>query len=185
VTALQALRDRGRLEAGQSVLINGASGGVGTFAVQLAKNLGAEVTGVCSTRNLELVRSLGAERVVDYTRDDFARSRGPHDLVVNCAEGRSLNDLRRAAAPEGTIVLVTGSIGQILGSLATRRFRKQRVTSFIADVTADDLRFLAGQVEEGKLTPVIDRTYPLEETSEAIRYVEGRHARGKVVVAVS
>ena len=167
VTALQALRDRGRLEAGQSVLINGASGGVGTFAVQLAKNLGAEVTGVCSTR------------------DDFARSRGPHDLVVNCAEGRSLNDLRRAAAPEGTIVLVTGSIGQILGSLATRRFRNQRVTSFIADVTADDLRFLAGQVEEGKLTPVIDRTYPLEETSEAIRYVEGRHARGKVVVAVS
>lgn len=185
VTALQALRDRGRLQAGQSVLINGASGGVGTFAVQLAKNLGAEVTGVCSTRNLELVRSLGAERVVDYTRDDFARAGGPHDLVVNCAEGRSLSDLRRAAAPEGTIVLVTGSIGQILGSLATRRFRKQRVTSFIADVTADDLRFLAGQVEEGKLTPVIDRTYPLEETSEAIRYVEGRHARGKVVVAVS
>jgi NADPH:quinone reductase-like Zn-dependent oxidoreductase len=185
VTALQALRDRGRLQAGQSVLINGASGGVGTFAVQLAKNLGAEVTGVCSTRNLELVRSLGAEHVVDYTRDDFTRTGRPHDLVVNCAEGRSLSDLRRAAAPEGTIVLVTGSIGQILGSLATRRFRKQRVTSFIADVTADDLRFLAGQVEEGKLTPVIDRTYPLEETSEAIRYVEGRHARGKVVVAVS
>ena len=185
VTALQALRDRGRLVAGQSVLINGASGGVGTFAVQLANNLGAKVTGVSSTRNLELVRSLGAEHVVDYTRDDFTRTGGPYDLVVNCAEGRSLGDLRRAAAPEGTIVLVTGSIGQILGSLATGRFRKQRVTSFIADVTADDLRFLAGQVEEGKLTPVIDRTYPLEETSEAIRYVEARHARGKVVVALS
>jgi NADPH:quinone reductase-like Zn-dependent oxidoreductase len=178
-TALQALRDRGRLAAGQTVLINGASGGVGTFAVQLAKAMGAEVTGVCSTRNVELVRTLGADHVVDYTREDFARSGRRYDLVVNCAEGRSLRDLRRATAPEGRIVLVTGSLGQMAASLARRD-----VVAFIADVTRDDLVYLGERVEAGELRPVIERAYALEQAEEAIRHIETRHARGKVVVTV-
>jgi NADPH:quinone reductase-like Zn-dependent oxidoreductase len=176
VTALEAVRERGGFEAGQSVLVNGASGGVGTFAVQIAKALGGEVTGVCSTRNLELVRSLGADRVLDYTDGDFA-SAGRHDLVVNCADGRSLADLRRVLAPGGKIVLVTGSLAQMAASAARRD-----VVSFIADVTRDRLLFLSGLVEAGHLRPAIERTYALEQTAEAIRHVESRHTRGKVVV---
>jgi len=176
VTALEAVRERGGLRPGQSVLVNGASGGVGTFAVQIAKALGGEVTGVCSTRNLELVRSLGADRVLDYTNGDFA-SAGRHDLVVNCAEGRSLADLRRVLVPGGKIVLVTGSLAQMAAS-ATRR----DVVGFIADVTRERLVFLSGLVEAGHLRPVIERTYELEHTAEAIRHVESHHTRGKVVV---
>jgi len=176
VTALEAVRERGGLEAGQSVLVNGASGGVGTFAVQIAKALGGEVTGVCSTRNLELVRSLGADRVLDYTNGDFA-SAGRHDLVVNCAEGRSLGDLRRVLAPGGRIVLVTASLGQMAVSAARRD-----VVGFIADVTRDRLLFLSGLVEAGQLRPAIERTYALEQTAEAIRHVESHRTRGKVVV---
>ena len=176
VTALEAIRERGGLEAGQSVLVNGASGGVGTFAVQIAKALGGEVTGVCSTRNLELVRSLGADRVLDYTNGDFA-SAGRHDLVVNCAEGRSLGDLRRVLAPGGRIVLVTASLGQMAVSAARRD-----VVGFIADVTRDRLLFLSGLVEAGQLRPAIERTYALEQTAEAIRHVESHRTRGKVVV---
>jgi NADPH:quinone reductase-like Zn-dependent oxidoreductase len=178
VTALQALRDRGRLAAGQTVLINGASGGVGTFAVQLAKAMGAEVTGVCSTRNVELVRSLGADHVVDYTGEDFTGS-GRYELVVNCAEGRSLRDLRQATAPEGRIVLVTGSLAQMATSLARRD-----VVAFIADVTRDDLLYVGELVEAGELRPVIERAYALEQAGDAIRHVATRHARGKVVVTV-
>ena len=176
VTALEAVRERGGLRPGQSVLVNGASGGVGTFAVQIVKALGGEVTGVCSTRNLELVRSLGADRVLDYTDGHFA-SAGRHDLVVNCAEGRSLGDLRRVLAPGGKIVLVTGSLAQMAAS-ATRR----DVVGFIADVTRERLVFLSGLVEAGHLRPVIERTYELEHTAEAIRHVESHHTRGKVVV---
>ena len=176
VTALEAVRERGSLRPGQSVLVNGASGGVGTFAVQIAKALGGEVTGVCSTRNLELVRSLGADRVVDYTEDDFA-SAGRHDLVVNCAEGRSFADLRRVLAPGGRIVLVIGSLGQ-MAAAAVRR----DVVGFIADVTRDRLLFLTRLVDEGRLRPVIERTYALEQTAEAIRHVESHRTRGKVVV---
>ena len=176
VTALEAVRERGGLRPGQSVLVNGASGGVGTFAVQIVKALGGEVTGVCSTRNLELVRSLGADRVLDYTDGHFA-SAGRHDLVVNCAEGRSLADLRRVLAPGGKIVLVTGSLAQMAAS-ATRR----DVVGFIADVTRERLVFLSGLVEAGHLRPVIERTYGLEHTAEAIRHVESHHTRGKVVV---
>jgi NADPH:quinone reductase-like Zn-dependent oxidoreductase len=176
VTALEAVRERGGLRPGQSVLVNGASGGVGTFAVQIVKALGGEVTGVCSTRNLELVRSLGADRVLDYTDGHFA-SAGRHDLVVNCAEGRSLADLRRVLAPGGKIVLVTGSLAQMAAS-ATRR----DVVGFIADVTRERLVFLSGLVEAGHLRPVIERTYELEHTAEAIRHVESHHTRGKVVV---
>ena len=176
VTALEAVRERGGLRPGQSVLVNGASGGVGTFAVQIVKALGGEVTGVCSTRNLELVRLLGADRVLDYTDGHFA-SAGRHDLVVNCAEGRSLADLRRVLAPGGKIVLVTGSLAQMAAS-ATRR----DVVGFIADVTRERLVFLSGLVEAGHLRPVIERTYELEHTAEAIRHVESHHTRGKVVV---
>ena len=176
VTALEAVRERGGLRPGQTVLVNGASGGVGTFAVQIVKALGGEVTGVCSTRNLELVRSLGADRVLDYTDGHFA-SAGRHDLVVNCAEGRSLADLRRVLVPGGKIVLVTGSLAQMAAS-ATRR----DVVGFIADVTRERLVFLSGLVEAGHLRPVIERTYELEHTAEAIRHVESHHTRGKVVV---
>jgi len=176
VTALEAVRERGGLRPGQSVLVNGASGGVGTFAVQIVKALGGEVTGVCSTRNLELVRSLGADRVLDYTDGHFA-SAGRHDLVVNCAEGRSLADLRRVLAPGGKIVLVTGSLAQMAASAMRRD-----VVGFIADVTRERLVFLSGLVEAGHLRPVIERTYELEHTAEAIRHVESHHTRGKVVV---
>jgi len=176
VTALEAVRERGGLRPGQSVLVNGASGGVGTFAVQIVKALGGEVTGVCSTRNLELVRSLGADRVLDYTDGHFA-SAGRHDLVVNCAEGRSLGDLRRVLAPGGKIVLVTGSLAQMAASAMRRD-----VVGFIADVTRERLVFLSGLVEAGHLRPVIERTYELEHTAEAIRHVESHHTRGKVVV---
>jgi len=176
VTALEAVRERGGLRPGQSVLVNGASGGVGTFAVQIVKALGGEVTGVCSTRNLELVRSLGADRVLDYTDGHFA-SAGRHDLVVNCAEGRSLGDLWRVLAPGGKIVLVTGSLAQMAASAMRRD-----VVGFIADVTRERLVFLSGLVEAGHLRPVIERTYELEHTAEAIRHVESHHTRGKVVV---
>ena len=176
VTALEAVRERGGLQPGQSVLVNGASGGVGTFAVQIVKALGGEVTGVCSTRNLELVRSLGADRVLDYTDGHFA-SAGRHDLVVNCAEGRSLADLRRVLAPGGKIVLVTGSLAQMAASAMRRD-----VVGFIADVTRERLLFLSRLVEAGHLRPVIERTYELEHTAEAIRHVESHHTRGKVVV---
>jgi len=176
VTALEAVRERGGLRPGQSVLVNGASGGVGTFAIQIVKALGGEVTGVCSSRNLELVRSLGADRVLDYTDGHFA-SAGRHDLVVNCAEGRSLADLRRVLAPGGKIVLVTGSLAQMAASAMRRD-----VVGFIADVTRERLVFLSGLVEAGHLRPVIERTYELEHTAEAIRHVESHHTRGKVVV---
>jgi len=176
VTALEAVRERGGLRPGQSVLVNGASGGVGTFAIQIVKALGGEVTGVCSTRNLELVRSLGADRVLDYTDGHFA-SAGRHDLVVNCAEGRSLADLRRVLAPGGKIVLVTGSLAQMAASGMRRD-----VVGFIADVTRERLLFLSRLVEAGHLRPVIERTYELEHTAEAIRHVESHHTRGKVVV---
>ncbi|MHB8643622.1 MAG: NAD(P)-dependent alcohol dehydrogenase [Gaiellaceae bacterium] len=182
VTALQALRDVGGIKSGQRVLVNGASGGVGTFAVQIAKAFGASVTGVCSTRNVELVRSLGADHVVDYTADDFTRSGERYDVIVNAVDSRSTRDLKRALAPSGTLVVVAGSLRQIFGAMLLRRFRRQRILGFIADVTKERLDTLKELVDAGKVTPVIDRTYPLRETPEAIRYVEAGHARGKVVV---
>jgi NADPH:quinone reductase-like Zn-dependent oxidoreductase len=182
VTALQALRDVGGIKSGQRVLVNGASGGVGTFAVQIAKSFGADVTGVCSTRNVELVRSLGADHVVDYTVDDFTRSGERYDVIVNAVDSRSTRDLKRALAPGGTLVVVAGSLRQIFGALLLRRFRRQKILGFIADVTKERLDTLKELVDAGKVTPVIDRTYPLAETPEAIRYVEAGHARGKVVV---
>jgi NADPH:quinone reductase-like Zn-dependent oxidoreductase len=183
-TALQAVREIGGVRAGQRVLINGAAGGVGTFAVQIAKGLGAEVTGVCSTGNLELVRSIGADHVVDYTTNDFTRSGEKYDVIVNVVAGRSTRDLRRVLADDGTLVFVAATLRQIVGALVLRRFRSQKITGFISNATKERLLSLAELVDAGTLTPVIDRTYPLSETFAAIRYVETKHARGKVVITV-
>jgi NADPH:quinone reductase-like Zn-dependent oxidoreductase len=192
MTALQALRDKGNVQAGQKVLITGASGGVGSFAVQIAKSFGAEVTGVCSTPNLELVRSLGADHVIDYTQEDFTRSGKRYDLIVYAAGTHSLRACRRALMPNGTFVGVgsskTGNFFSILfGFVRPRllsRFTSQSFVTFLTDGTEENLVFLAKLVEEGKLKPVVDRTYPLEEAAEALRYQEKGHARGKVILVV-
>lgn len=190
-TALQALRDSGRLQPGQTVLVNGAAGGVGTFAVQIAKALGGEVTGVCSTPNVDLVRSIGADQVVDYTREDFATSGRRYDVILDLVANRSLSDLRRALTPEGTLVLsggggsrLLGPVGLILRARVRSRFVSQRLFSFLAQLGRDDLVVLTELIEAGKVRPVIDRTYPLGEAPEAIRYLETGHARGKIVITV-
>ncbi|MEW2476386.1 NAD(P)-dependent alcohol dehydrogenase [Micromonospora gifhornensis] len=194
VTALMGLSDVGRVEPGQRVLVNGASGGVGTLAVQLAKALGATVTAVCSTRNVDLVRSLGADHVVDYTRDDFTRDGRRHDLVFDLVGNRSLTALRRAVTPTGTLVLSGGGVhrrGSLLGPvwlLARGRLLAPVVGQRIAILTATPSRAhldtLRAYVEAGRLTPVIDRTYPLHEVPRAIGYLEGEHARAKVVITI-
>jgi len=190
-TALQGLRDKGRIRSGQNVLINGASGGIGTFAVQIAKALGAEVTAVCSTRNVDLVRSLGADRVIDYTREDFTRTGQRYDLILDNAGNRSRSDCRRALTPNGTIVLAgqsgreTPSVLPLLtAGLVSRFMRGQKLVSFISNHRKEDLVFLKELMEAGKVTPVIDRRYPLREVPEAIRYVGTGHARAKVVIIV-
>jgi NADPH:quinone reductase-like Zn-dependent oxidoreductase len=190
--ALQGLRDRGRVEAGQTVLIIGASGGVGTFAVQLAKAFGAEVTAVCSTSKVEMVRSLGADHVIDYSRDDFAAGEQRYDVILDIGGNSSLSRLRRALAPEGTLVIVGGETGgRWLGgsdrqvrALLLSRFVGQKLTTFISSENHEDLLVLKELIESGKITPVIDRTYPLTEAPQAIRYLELGHARGKVVITV-
>jgi NADPH:quinone reductase-like Zn-dependent oxidoreductase len=190
LTAAQALR--GRVEPGHRVLVNGASGGIGTLAVQIAKSLGGAVTGVCSARNVDLVRSLGADGVVDYGSKDFTRSGERYDLVVDAVMNRSLGALRRVTAEDGTIVLVGAAKGKSGGrpmlrfvrAMVARRFASQAVVSFLTRRSQDDLRFLAGLLETGQLRPVIDRTYPLAETADAIRYLETGRARGKVVISV-
>jgi NADPH:quinone reductase-like Zn-dependent oxidoreductase len=190
-TALQGLRDVGGLQTGQRVLVNGAAGGVGTFAVQIANALGAEVTGVCSTGNVDLVRSLGADHVVDYTVDDFARAGERYDLIFDLVGNRSLRDLRRAATPKGAVVFCGGGSGNWIGplllplhGLVVSTFAGQRLRTFLARLRRDDLLVMCDLVADGKLTPVVDRTYPLSEAPEAIRYLEAGHARGKVVVTV-
>jgi NADPH:quinone reductase-like Zn-dependent oxidoreductase len=192
ITALQALRDRGGVQAGQRVLVNGAAGGVGTFAVQIAKAFGADVTGVCSNRNVELVQSIGADHVVDYIVDDFARDGLEYDVIVDAVGNRTLRDLRRALTPKGTLVTVGGQGGRLVGALAQLpksfvldRFVSQRLTRLFANLSSENLVVLKELVDDGKVTPVIDRAYPLSETSEAIRYAEAGHARGKVVISVS
>ena len=192
LTALQGLRDHGRVQPGQRVLIIGASGGVGTFAVQLAKLFGAEVTGVCSTRNLELVRSLGADHVIDYTREDFAGNGRRYDLVFQLAGTRSPAAIRRALTPKGRLILSSGEssgrwvgpMDRIVKAAALSPFVPQTLAPFEAKQSRDDLQVLKDLIEAGKLTPVIDRTYPLRETPEALRYLEKGHARGKVVITV-
>ena len=182
-TALQAVRDHGSVEAGQKVLVNGAAGGVGTFAVQIAKSLGAHVTGVCSTTNLEFVRSLGADEVVDYTVADFTHDL-QYDVIIDNVGNRTLRTLRHALAPGGTVVAVGGGMSRKLGTKLLGRFVEQRLVTFIAKVSKADMVVLKELSEAGKIVPAIGRTYPLSETPDAIRYVETRHARGKVVITV-
>ncbi len=188
VTALQALRDHGRIQAGQTVLISGAGGGVGTFAVQIAKAFGANVTATTHTETVELVRSLGADEVIDYTRQDFTRLGRRWDLVVDVGGATPLPRMRRAVAQGGRLVIVGaakafgGPIGRLASGLFRARVLRQRVIVFIASVKPDDLLALKELAEAGRLTPVIDRTYPLEETAAALLHVERGAARGKVVI---
>jgi NADPH:quinone reductase-like Zn-dependent oxidoreductase len=191
-TALQALRGPGQIQPGQAVLINGASGGVGMFALQIAKSFGAEVTGVCSTTKADMVRSVGADRVIDYTQEDFTRSGQQYDLILDMVGNRSLSQLRRALAPRGTLVLVGGEGGdRLIGALSRSMralveapFVSQRLRPVLGAVNTQDLQFLKGLIEAAKVTPVIDRTYPLSEVSDAIRYLIGGQARGKIVITV-
>jgi NADPH:quinone reductase-like Zn-dependent oxidoreductase len=184
VTALQGLRDGGKIQAGQKVLVHGASGGVGTFAVQIAKSLGAEVTGVCSTKNVEMVRSIGADHVVDYTREDFTRSGARYDLVLDTIGNRSLRECRRVLAAKAVYVHVGGRMARVLALPIVSPFLSQSLVQLIAKRNSADLEILKGLIEAGKVTPVIDRTYSLSEVPEAIRYLETGHARGKIVITV-
>jgi NADPH:quinone reductase-like Zn-dependent oxidoreductase len=191
ITALQGLRDHGGLQAGQRVLVNGASGGVGTFAVQVAKALGAEVTAVCSTGKVELVRSLGADHVVDYTREDFTRSSRRYDILFDVAGGRSWRATTRVLEREGTVVLVGGPKRNMLGPLAhiakfliAGKLSSRKVVFFLAKINRPDLETLADLVVAGKVRSVVERTYPLSETAEALRYIGEGHACGKVVITV-
>jgi NADPH:quinone reductase-like Zn-dependent oxidoreductase len=192
MTALQGLRDHGRLEPGQKVLVIGASGGVGTFAVQIAKALGGEVTGVCSTRNVDLVTSLGADHVIDYTNEDFTRGGARYDLILQVAGTASPSDCRRALTPRGTLLLssgeptgrVFGPVGRMVKAGVLSPFVSQRMLSFLMKPKQEDLLVLKQLIEDGKVTPVIDRTYPLAELPEAIGYLEALRARGKVVVII-
>jgi NADPH:quinone reductase-like Zn-dependent oxidoreductase len=188
VTALQALRDGGKIRAGHQVLINGASGGVGTFAVQIAKAFGAEVTAVCSTRNVALVRTLGADHIIDYTREDITRRAQRYDLILAVNGYHPLVAYRRMLRPEGRYVMTGGSGAQLFetllfGPLMSLVGRK-RLAAFTARPSSKDLLVMKELLEAGKVVPVVDRCYPLDETAEAIRYLEGEHARGKVVITV-
>jgi len=189
--ALQAVRDTGGVQPGQKVVIIGASGGVGSFAVQLAKAFGAEVTGVCSTQSGDMVRSIGADQVIDYTQEDFTRSGQRYDLILEMAGNRSLVDLRRALTPKGTLVLVGGSggkwfmgTGRTLRAVLVSPFVGQRLRSFLSKPRGADLVVLKELIEAGKVTPVIDRAFPLSETPEALRYVGERSTQGKTVITV-
>jgi len=191
-TALQALRDAGKVQPRQTVLIIGAAGGVGSFAVQIAKAFGAHVTGVCSTTKVELVRSIGADDVIDYTRDDFAETGQRYDLILDIAGNRSLSHLRRGLAPRGTLVIVGGEgggrwfggIDRQLRAQMLSPFVSQKLGTFIAQQKGADLVVLKELIEAGKVVPVIDTTYPLSEVPEAIRHLEEGHARGKVIITM-
>jgi NADPH:quinone reductase-like Zn-dependent oxidoreductase len=192
-TALRAIRDVGAVRAGHRVLVNGAAGGVGTFAVQIAAALGAEVTGVCSTRNVGLVRSIGAAHVVDYTTQDFTDGRARYDVILDNVGNRPLSRLRRALTPAGTLVLngggapghVFGPVAGILRAVVVNGLVRQRLRLIPHEQKREQLLTLTGLIEAGKLTPVLDRTYPLAETAEAMRRVEQGHARGKVIITVA
>jgi NADPH:quinone reductase-like Zn-dependent oxidoreductase len=193
MVALQALRDMGKVQPGQKVLVNGASGGIGTFTVQIAKAFGADVTGVCSTRNVDMVRSIGADRVIDYTQEDFTQSGQRYDFILDIVASHSLSDTRRALTPKGTLVPNSGTKGMgyvvkanllSLLSRAPRSLVRQKTRTFVSSPKHEDLVVLKELVEAGQVTPVIDRTYPLSETTDAIGFVEEGHTQGKVVIAV-
>jgi 2-desacetyl-2-hydroxyethyl bacteriochlorophyllide A dehydrogenase len=189
ITAMQALRDNGQIQSGQKVLINGASGGVGTFAVQLAKAFGAEVTGVCSTRNLAMARGIGAGHVIDYTQEDFTRNGQQYDLIIDIAANHSVSDFKRALSPQGICVFTGFSTmfhlvrSMLLGSLASRTGSKKFVR-FTAKLSRKDLLLVKELLEAGKVVLVIDKRYPLSEVAEAMRYFGYEHARGKVIITV-
>src|SRR6266852_448076 len=194
ITALQAIRDKGKVQAGQKILINGASGGVGTFAVQIAKLFGADVTGVCSTRNVDMVRSLGADHVIDYTKEDFTKGEQRYDVILDNVTNRSLLECRRVLTPKGKYVMIGGGGPNeqgVIGPLANpikamllSPFVSQEMGMMMADTNQKDLTVLADLMQSGKVTPVIDRRYKLSEVPAAIRYLEEGHARGKVVITV-
>ncbi len=191
LTALQGLRDAGRVEAGQKVLIVGASGGVGTYAVQLAKAFGTEVTGVCSTGKVDLVRSIGADHVIDYTREDFADGTQRYDLILDIGGNSRLSRLRRALTPKGTLVIVGGEEGgkwtgidRQLRALALSLFVRQRLTMFISKENHADLEVLSQFIGAGDVTPVVDKAYPLAEVPDAMRHLEAGHARGKIAITI-
>ena len=195
ITALQGLRDKGKIQPGQKVLINGASGGVGTFAVQIAKSFGTEVTGVCSTRNVDLVRSIGADHVIDYTKEDFTKTDQRYDLIFDLVGNHSFPERRHILNPNGICVMAgVGGAGwhdgmgmRLAGELnayVRSRFVSQKFVAYIATLNKADLTILGDLMQSGKMTPVIDRTYKLNETPDALRYLETGHARGKVVITV-
>jgi NADPH:quinone reductase-like Zn-dependent oxidoreductase len=194
ITALQAIRDKGKVEAGQKALINGASGGVGTFAVQIANLYGADVTGVCSTRNVDFVRSLGADHVIDYTKEDFTKSPDRYDVIIDNVANHSLSECRRVLTPKGKYVMIGGGgvneqgfiglMARPLKAMVLSPFISQQMGMMMADANQKDLTVLADLMLSGKVKPVIDRSYKLSEVPDAIRYVEQGHARGKVVITV-
>ncbi len=193
LTALQGIRDVGAVRAGHRLLVNGAAGGVGTYAVQIAAALGAQVTGVCSTRNVELVRSIGAAHVIDYTTQDFTAGRARYDVILDNVGNRPLSRVRRALTPTGTLVLngggspgrAVGAVGSMLRAVVVNGLVRQHLRPFLAKPKQDDLLTLTRLIDDGKLTPVLDRTYPLADTAEALRHVEHGHTRGKVVLTVA
>src|SRR5215831_4584168 len=195
LTALQGLRDQGHIQAGQKVLINGGSGGVGTFAVQIAKSFGVDVTAVCSTRNVDLVKSIGADRVIDYTKEDFTKTDQRYDMIYDLVGNHTFSERRRILTPNGICVLAgiggaglhpetMGRIGRNFWNAFLSNFTKQKFVFYIAKLTKDDFGVLRDLMQSGKVSPVIDRTYKLEQTVDAVRYMEEGHARGKVVVTV-
>ena len=189
VTALQGLRYKGQIQPGQKVLINGASGGVGTFAVQIAKTFGTEVTGVCSTSKMDMVRSIGADHVIDYTREDFTRNGQQYDRILAANGYHPISDYKRALSPEGTYVMTGGSGAQMLQAMTLGPIMSMTGSKKLGYVSMkqnkEDLVSVKELLESGEITPVIDRTYPLSEIPEAIRYLEEGHAKGKVVITVS
>jgi NADPH:quinone reductase-like Zn-dependent oxidoreductase len=193
LTALQGLRDKGRIQPGQRVLINGAAGGVGTFAVQIAKSFGAEVTGVCSTRNVDMVRSIGADHVIDYTQEDFTKSGQHYDLFFDCVGNHPLLARRRVLVPKGRLIMVgapdtarlTGLLAGLIGALVLSRFVSQKLVPFLAKSNKEDLTTIRELMATGKVTPVIDKRYRLSEVPEALWYLKEGHARGKVVMSVA
>jgi NADPH:quinone reductase-like Zn-dependent oxidoreductase len=183
IVALQGLRDKGQIQHGQKVLINGASGGIGTFAVLIAKSHGTEVTGVCSTKNLDMVRSIGADHVIDYTQEDFTQKEQRYDLILDIVANRSMSDYMRALNPKGKYVAVAFNPSSLfLGLLFSRNGKK--TGSLVAKTNVNDLVYMKELIEAGKVVPVIDRRYPLSEVAEALRYYGERHAQGKVIITV-
>lgn len=186
MTALHALRDQANVQPGQKVLVNGASGGVGTFSVQIAKALGAEVTGVCSTRNVDMVRSIGADHVIDYTKEDFTQGGQRYDLILDNVGNHSFADCRRALTPGGSHLPNTGHGGMtyVIKAYVLSALMSQHASPFLSVPNGEDLLYIKELIEAGKVKPVIDKTYPMSETSDAFRYLEEEHARGKVVILI-